>query len=902
MARTVYLQNLGRRLAPPPGQVVVTPNRRAAEAMGVEWLTLDELASRLLGESGLKIASFITGQWVLREAIGDVYGGAEGTEMALRWREGIDALLREGVAPAQLATDESPRIRELARVAMAYRERLRRLALVDPAESLWQAAETDLSPCRLLVYGYFRPRRDELALIDRLAGDGSGIILPTGDSRFFSGHRELIAELRDRGWEALPAPQSLSQPESLEEPSEASFGWKVARSLLEGSGMGEMVSAFSEATVEAEVREVMRRVGEQLASGVAPEEMVLVAGDEESYSRSVLAVGREYGIPVRVSVEMPLAEHRPGSWIRLMMEMVGGGYGYEPTLRFRGHSLSPGLEASQLSEAARRRPFGLDGWREAGIEPWPLDWPVWPGQSERVPRSQLVRIIAAVLPLASSPTDASTRATEELVTGKLLNGLNDLVRMADESVTVERFAAEVIELLGALRQPALMEDRGIELLRPEMVSGGRFRHLFLLGMIEGEMPRPIREEVILDLYERKRLRGEGFPLATAVDLVRREMLSLIFALETATATVTISLPRLREGEPTLVAGFLRSAGLKIASLAGERVAAMSPEEARRIDPSAERAADPVSPHLRSALLVERSRELSPERDEYDGVTGRPVAIDQRRWSASQMTKFGQCRFRWFCRHILGVEEDAELPDEMGSRQYGRLFHRALELALADLPTGSNPRQWALSRIERALVEAESDPENPLHRFPAWPAQRMEWIDRLRRAIESEGFIDAAAEVIGREVKFEGTWHGLRVTGSIDRIDRTPDGITMIDYKTSSSFPKGANDGSGRLRLDLQLPLYIEAAGGDLFPGEEITGRYYSLTSLRDLVRRGEQPDEALAAFADRLHHQLATGDFAVEPDLAEEACGYCEFELVCRRGERLARKSSPTATGVEDEE
>lgn len=123
---------------------------------------------------------------------------------------------------------------------------------------------------------------------------------------------------------------------------------------------------------------------------------------------------------------------------------------------------------------------------------------------------------------------------------------------------------------------------------------------------------------------------------------------------------------------------------------------------------------------------------------------------------------------------------------------------------------------------------------------------------------------------------------------------------MVDYKTGSGFPRGANDGSGRLKLDLQLPIYIEAAGSRLFPGAKITGRYFSLTSRRNLVRRVDDQSSELTEFTERLRRQLATGDFAVEPDAAEEACSYCEYELICRRGRRLARKSRFDSTEEEE--
>ncbi|NDD65126.1 MAG: PD-(D/E)XK nuclease family protein [Acidobacteria bacterium] len=589
------------------------------------------------------------------------------------------------------------------------------------------------------------------------------------------------------------------------------------------------------------------------------------------------------------------------------METVGGGFGYESTLGFLCHSLSPEPEWERLSVASQWRPVGREAWLALGIEPLPQGWPEWPAAEAPAPRSHLAGMLQRVLPLVAGSDETAGQGSAELFAGWLQEALDELLEMmGDGPVTIREFSSEVIELLRLRRQPASTAERGIALRRPGMVIGGYFRHLFLPGMVEGEMPRSVSAGAVLDLYERKRLRAVGFPLATAVDLLRQEKLGFVLTIGAATESITLSLPRMKLGKPTIESGILARCGIAVDVLPAGHATSnpLSIEEARRSDPRREWPDDPPGQFFRAALAVERSRELSPDQDEYDGVTGQPVSAAERTWSASQLTRFGQCRFKWFSRHILGVEEESELPIEVTSRQYGRLFHRALELALEDLPAGADPRQWALSRIEDSLIAAEDDPSNPLFRFPAWEAQRTEWLDRLRRAIESDWFINPGAQVIGREEKFEEMWQGLKVTGSIDRIDRTPEGIEMVDYKTGSSFPRGANDGSGRLKLDLQLPIYIEAAGSGRFPGEKITGRYFSLTSRRNLVRRIEDQATGLANFTERLRRQLTAGDFAVEPDSAGEACSYCDYELICRRGRRLARKArlqSLESTGGEEE-
>ncbi|MFM8393994.1 MAG: PD-(D/E)XK nuclease family protein, partial [Acidobacteriota bacterium] len=549
-------------------------------------------------------------------------------------------------------------------------------------------------------------------------------------------------------------------------------------------------------------------------------------------------------------------------------------------------------------EARRQRPVGLAAWRELAMDPWPAEWPAWPGrhsegQAVNWPfspaaaesgaggpggalRREWIATLDAALLLVGQPLAEIDLA----VAARLRVALGELVEWGGEEwLSTAHFVEEITELLAIVRLAEPDDRPAVGLYRPEAVIGRRFQHLFILGMVEGA----VADQPLLDLHERKRLRLAGLPLETAADLVRNEKLGLLLTCAAATVSITLSQPRMKGNEATIAAALL--AGL-IDCGDGTR-APLSLEEQRR----AGQAGGPQWSEIQLALAVERGRELATGRDEYDGITGRGLEAAARIWSASQLTKFGQCRFRWFSQYLLGVEEDDELPEEVTARQYGRLFHRVLELALLDLPEGTDPREWALARLGTAFATAENDPENRLCKFPAWAAQRQEWLSSLREAIENEQFIAPEAAIIGREARFVGSWHGLRVNGSIDRIDRTAEGIEMVDYKTSSSFPRGARDGSGRLKLDLQLPIYIEAAGAQLFPDEKVTGRYYSLTRRQNLVRSEPADATQLEGFAAMVRQRLAEGDFAVDPDPAGEACAYCEFELICRRGPRLARKT-----------
>jgi ATP-dependent helicase/DNAse subunit B len=128
-------------------------------------------------------------------------------------------------------------------------------------------------------------------------------------------------------------------------------------------------------------------------------------------------------------------------------------------------------------------------------------------------------------------------------------------------------------------------------------------------------------------------------------------------------------------------------------------------------------------------------------------------------------------------------------------------------------------------------------------------------------------------------------------GYIDRVDDTPAGLLAIDYKTSSAPPKGVKNEAGRTKIDIQLPLYMKVALPILYPGRPIAGGiYYSLTKGKPLGSVSSEYTTELDAFAEKVKQILLTGNYAVEPDADRHACIYCDYDIVCRKGQRLYRK------------
>ena len=114
-----------------------------------------------------------------------------------------------------------------------------------------------------------------------------------------------------------------------------------------------------------------------------------------------------------------------------------------------------------------------------------------------------------------------------------------------------------------------------------------------------------------------------------------------------------------------------------------------------------------------------------------------------------------------------------------------------------------------------------------------------------------------------------------MAGKIDRLDEHPDGLVITDYKSGVSVSAP----------DVQLPMYQEVIQGR-FPEREVADTRYLSIRTGEVIEAS--PPDDLDAMLDEVRRHLEEGRFPL--DLTQKACGRCGFDLVCRRGPRLARK------------
>jgi RecB family exonuclease len=862
LERTVWLgadpDRVRQTIAQTTFDWVLTPTRQAARAIGLKGAgqSLVQLLGRLRLDG--RIAPMVQRQRALRSAVAQVWPGVDPIAHANAIAPTIRELLQNGLDLVALAANEtvSERARQLAKTALNYVERLG--DRIDPAQQLWfaeqaiaQGQATPLPlPLKLALWGDGQLGPDAIALLDRLAGPGSCLWLPAHPAL-----DRALADLQQRGWTIASAtPANPAQPQQR---------------------------AIAFPTLEDEVRWVLARVKQHLNDGVPANEIVLVTRDEQRYGPKLLEVAQEFELPVRLLYGVPLSETRVGSWAQTLLEAVQQNWDYEATVRLLRHAVVRDQLDERWAEVRRWRPDRLPAWEGFAPEIAALAPRLKKGRTTRdawvqwvqdCARSLGVRAIAQAWPREAN---AFSRLDQHIV---------ELARPSEELLTVSEFAQELRDLLGLVSVAMHPGRGGVELHNPASLLGARYRYGFGLGVVETWWPAPIAPNWVLDWFDRRDLTQAGFPMASTADLANQERLHNGAALAAVHDTLILSYPNYHDGKAQAPSALLEA----IEPMAAPPVPAASPiatwrQYLAQTDRPALLQTDPLRPWVEHAWRVECQRLQAPQLDRFAGHLGDEAATDpDDHWfSASQITDLGQCPFKYFARRVLRLHEPAETEADLPHNSKGSLYHRVLQKlgeAWRDRP---DCRPSALlDRLDSWLDEAATELQLP--RYLTWTAQRQELLAQLRWLVNQDNFLPHEREILHCELDFTGEWQGLKVRGVIDRVDRSPDGLVFIDYKTGEAKGQRAKDSSGKAKLDVQLLVYASAAQ-QIDPDLAVANAYYY--SIRDGEQKkatNQADDPSVQALIERLRTHLSTGSYPVEPDRDYQACNFCEAGAACR--------------------
>ena len=551
--------------------------------------------------------------------------------------------------------------------------------------------------------------------------------------------------------------------------------------------------------------------------------------------------------------------------------------------------------------------------------------------------------------------------------------------------SLQTFISEVRRSLNSQSQLVGPADRGgLRILEATDVRGLSFKAIFIAGLIEGGFPLRASRDWIYPHEERERLKTYGLTLEdiSPATLLKEEHYFYQSACR-ASELLYLTRPLVLEDDSETVASYyideLRRAVLptefpteiirrdydgksidEVSNTSELNVALVRQQERHRHRGEKQK----LIPQPRIKRLLSLSRndgylsdaalrciEIERERASthfgpYDGAITDPdlLALLQKRFgeeyvhSASGLSVFGNCAYRFFAQRVLKLEPRGEAALDLQAIDAGKLLHDILRRFF------ERHRREPLYLLDRNKLTAElldiADRVFDEHERVVPPLNRQIWkIDREIRKILLEQVLlyeleiqeQAQAEQVVPaffEISFGGTRSAakdpdstdtplqltratfvgdetIKISGQIDRVDLAEDDtFVAYDYKLSV----GATKEDIQAGRSLQIPIYLEALEQLILPGREVAGGgYYIIRGANDRRNRGlyrasrldyyrlrpntrsvlsdSEWSEIRSRVIDQIWKfldEMRGGKFFVNPSERTKTCRFCDFKAVCR--------------------
>ncbi len=296
---------------------------------------------------------------------------------------------------------------------------------------------------------------------------------------------------------------------------------------------------------------------------------------------------------------------------------------------------------------------------------------------------------------------------------------------------------------------------------------------------------------------------------------------------------------------------------------------------------------------------------------FEGIVPQTEESVWKNMSVSGVEKFGTCPFMFFCSDVLGIKEVSKTGEIPAASDTGKLYHAALKHIFSH-GTDSSPWEKTASETDRVLHEFLNDAETKkLHcrvSDDVWKLQKERarliagrFVEFEKERMRKGNF---KPELFESEVLIQ--IDGTEIRGRLDRMDISPAGARVVDYK------KGSVKHSGPFcdRANVQVPLYLGQISRDL-QIRPAAAAYVSVEkpweeNARTADGRGGIPVEEATDLARSNINLIKQGFFSPVPvakpygfpyerkiflKRTDRPCGTCSYSDICRLKDGVLRKA-----------
>ena len=654
----------------------------------------------------------------------------------------------------------------------------------------------------------------------------------------------------------------------------------------------------------------------EIQKGAMPHRLGVFARDAESYAPLLQSAAERLGVPLSTSITAPLLTNGFAALTLRCLNALAGDDVREMARLAHSSYLRTGLERDYELIAAARAAFssGSDQWRHLA------DWSLIQGPEMEWLRSMLAwrehalasrtslsgwllrlreLVGATQMVEASAAADSRTKSRDVRAQTVLQRAISDMAYVYDRShrpeLSLESFARHA---QAAWENETLVvegQPNGVSLVS-NTASLTEYDALFVVGMLEGTLPRRRAEDAILFDDEREelsRLLGRGWSLPDSRTRAAAERDEFVRICSAASKRLVFSYPQTDESRDNVPAFYL------------EEIARACPKTVRTTRPRSQSVPFQKDCHapkdvaLRAALDGTRSPVEPPAL-----TTGQAQTVVRPDFAKGvapeELSRALLCPFQSAARYRMRLVAPAR---------------RRLMRSLRDLPAdlaASGDRDDARTKLDAAIDDYLQDvyPE-----FERWEmemlraaAQRLatEWVDREFRARElwrkerGKTYTDVSLDehglrdeikVAGKDVKLRGKASSLTVNEDYSVL-RFFDSTTP-SLEEATDVPKDNEDAflyGLYLMVQLHLPPRNPAVEIDGMDGRRVVAGF---TRIKDslgqdarsemrVVRVSDSRDVFFQNVKNRLREAIEVLDRADMQAKPGKHCEPCVYGEVCR--------------------
>jgi ATP-dependent helicase/DNAse subunit B len=444
------------------------------------------------------------------------------------------------------------------------------------------------------------------------------------------------------------------------------------------------------------------------------------------------------------------------------------------------------------------------------------------------------------------------------------------------------FCRLVAHLTGSIASPPERELTGVLVCSTLETRGLDCEQLYYGGLIEGELPSRFKHDPILPDWVREKLnlphldrhnQWQRLHFFRLVNTPRRA--PFLSYPDTESDRLLLPSPFLEgpqnEPEP---AAYLFSPQEHQRWLGAEEHRKKSEVRGQRSEPDV--LTSVISTLTSPCPLFGPVLDLGPE-PEIRAELLRRFGPDQP-LSVTRLERYRRCPFIFYVENVLGLEIAEEPSFELEPRQWGIIFHTILERLYQK---GDVPLDQMAERVRQILPRVMAQAALPY--FWRLAIERifddlLSGFLRCETRMREQGFHPVRVE---RTVNSR-IFPDLLLKGRVDRIDRGPDSLRIIDYKTGST-----NITAGEIvnrRSHIQLPLYAQMVS-ERYPDTPVTD--IGIFDLREMkvswLAEARPLDELIQAARDNTRDivdQIRAGRFPSQPANAG-TCDRCAYQFLC---------------------